>query len=64
MHTSTLKAGGSIMNFPSYTPYGVTPTTNGPSPTDVRRWTRFLKAKLRKIVERMGRPHVDGYPPA
>lgn len=52
------------MNFPSYTPYGVTPTTNGPSPTDVRRWTRFLKSKLRKIIKHMGRPYMDGYPPA
>lgn len=52
------------MNFSSFTPYGVSQTTDGPSPSDVRRWTRFLKAKLRKIIEHMGRPYMDGYPPA
>ncbi|WP_165930348.1 hypothetical protein [Pseudoduganella sp. UC29_71] len=52
------------MNFSSYTPYGISQATNSPSPSDVRRWTRFLKAKLRKIIEHMGRPYMDGYPPA
>ena len=45
------------MNFSPYTPYGISPTTS-PSRSDVRRWTRFLRAKLRKIIEHMGRPYI------
>ncbi|MNR66194.1 hypothetical protein D3C85_1895600 [compost metagenome] len=52
------------MNFPPYPPYAVSQVTYGPSPSDVRLWTRFLRAKLRKIIEHMGRPYMDGYPPA
>lgn len=52
------------MNYSFYSPYGISQTTDGPSPADVRRWTRFLKARLRKIIGYMNRPYLKGYPQA
>jgi hypothetical protein len=64
LDTSKSNSRRNSMNFSSYSPYGVTQATNSPSPSDVRRWTRILKAKLRKIVEHIGSPFVEGrYPP-
>ncbi|UGQ48726.1 hypothetical protein [Massilia endophytica] len=52
------------MNYSSHSPYGVSQATLGPSPTDIRRWTRVLRAKLRRIFEFWGAPFVDGrFPP-
>jgi hypothetical protein len=52
------------MNYSSHTPYGIGHATTGPSPSDVRRWTRVLRAQLRRIFEMMGEPFVNGrFPP-
>lgn len=50
------------MNFTSF-PYGVTHPTNGPTTGGVRRWTRVMQAKLRRIFEYWGASRIDAHFP-
>jgi hypothetical protein len=51
------------MNFSPYIPYGISQVTPGLAPRDVRRWTRLLRVKVRKIFEYWGASRVDGHFP-